>query len=62
MYSRRAKGLCNAVALNKEDRNLPRVKFNDDHKKITEGYNDLSLNGSCWERVVFVDQASISGT
>lgn len=43
-HSRRASGLCNAVALGKEDRNLPRLKW--------EGDSDMSV---CHRRVVFAE-------
>ncbi|PVH95964.1 hypothetical protein DM02DRAFT_675105 [Periconia macrospinosa] len=52
-HTRSSTGLCNAVALSKEDRKLPMVKFDDSavHKAGEDG------EGACRRRIVFVDEA-----
>lgn len=59
---RRANGLCDAVALNKEDRKLPRAKFDDHIKNVSNRYNDLPSASGCRNRLVFAERPKIRFT
>jgi hypothetical protein len=55
-HSSRTNGLCNAVALSKQDGKLPRLKWKEEGAGA--GTGETSMYESCCRKVLFVDEAA----